>query len=346
MHIPSVNKVKLQFLLLLFFSLFCLCSEVQATECTYNSSQVSLPPIVGFATGDGSGKIISKNWHEVFTPIALDCVTSPTAKESLQSIIRSTATDTGKRITFEGKSYIAYATGHPKIGVIAEVGDVTPYTPLTSSFQVIAEVVRASGTRFTLGSKVRVRLVALDYLPPGSYVLSGIPNLSWHGVRNKVTQTYIGAGVVSVSGSNVLVENKACELKTPGTVILPKIDMSRISYSQGVDFNMTLICAGAGYPFMVSYEMSDVGNLKNSTSILTPGGGAGMAKGIALKIYDDSKEVSLSPPASLINVRTFGNIPEEGGTVTKNMKVRYVTTTATALPGRVTGGVTITLSYK
>lgn len=94
--------------------------------------------------------------------------------------------------------------------------------------------------------------------------------------------------------------------------------------------------------YRVLYDMVDVNDPGNRSTNLTLAKLPDQASGVALQVVDEGRPLNfgLNDSPNLI-----GAMGAEGGMLKKMLSVRYIRTGAEATPGKVSAGVSVTLSY-
>lgn len=309
---------------------------------------ISMPSSINYTGGRETTKFITSGWQVVTSAQSMVCNLSTGSGVDVQ-IYGDVGLDfSGQSISYNGVSYRIFNTGTPGIGLIGEVRVTGDYIPLSNEKSMLLRSVRVTSSKYYFGLSARIQLVALKPLKPGILNFSGVPVLLTQRVGAPIANNSYSK--VSVSSTSINVKNASCTLNIPASVNLPRIDSSvfqSINSTAGdTTFVISAVCDGAYDNYQVSYNMTDANSTINSTTNLTLESASGAAKGVALQVLENKSPIAFGPPQSLLSRKPFGAVLATGGSLTKNLVVRYIRTDPALTPGIVRAGITLTLSYQ
>lgn len=334
-----------------FFSVFFSLHALAGVTCQSFDQVINLPANILYLSGLESNSLISATtWHELDNRLTLDCATDMPG--TVETFTWAVAQDSGKRFSYLGQMYTIFRSEDPRIGIIAEINQRGVMIPLTTMEQVNVER-DVAAQKFTFGLITRVRLVAMEKLPPGLIVFTGIKRLTAQSVRLRGVPGFPTPSMGAVSGTTIQGKNTSCMLDAPAAVKLVTTNMSAMKgvgdTAGDVPFNMSVSCDATDVPYIsyaVNFAMSDVNDPGNTSTALSPGKASGAALGIGIQVVDEGEAINFSGSSGGGKKRTFGRMAATGGTLTKTLRARYVRTAAYVAPGKINAAATVVISYK
>ena len=336
---------------LMLLSVFSIFAKNSYAACIYTSYQIPVPKFVYSVSDSAYPQMLSTSWHYSGMKEAYRCGTADVSWGApFFGLANNQIPSTGKSMVYGGLTYEIYDSGVKGVGVIMTAQDSSArYAPFTSTeLKIITGTTPAVSTGYPLvkSAQFAIRYVLTERPSPG---IITIPALTVMRQGLNVRGTYYGWGMITTPASSAEISYQGCSVQTPGTIALPRMDVSFIqapgSYSSAVPFNLTVNC----FPGVnSSYTLTDINNPANRSAILSLSAADTSAKGVSFQVTDTSEAVNFGPESSSqgsLNQRSFGIIPESG-TLTKSFGVRYVRTEGPVVPGVMRAGVTITMSYK
>lgn len=316
-----------------------------SASCVSTPGAISLPGVnLKFQSIKDGNALISKEWHSFEGVATISCSGTPGSSDRLLIGVSGRGLEVYR---LEGDLYQAIETSLAGVRLLmaGKIDDggweaITWYgDAMMKSFTY-----PASGKQ-TFSLAVRYRVLALNKLTPGNYAFN-------RSVGKIAVVQEDGGKVADVTsyGSTLAVNNASCTLVAPKTVVLNKTYLALIPSVEssliGANFSISVSCPAAYAPYKVLYAMSDVNTPSNTSDRLSIAVGEGAAKGISLQVLDDGVPVKFNPPdTAAVPTTGFGMMSASGGSLSRQLSVRYIRTEKNATPGSINAGASVVLSY-
>lgn len=298
--------------------------------------------------------MVISDWYWAYTP-AIKCSQYPPETDYVP-LAYTKRTPIGD-ITVDGVSHKIFDTGMDGVGIIIE-GGLNPgtYTAYGSQYDIFRRSNTSQVSPKDINMKFRVKYVVTKRLAPGKISVPPIAILDTGisvGSPDLSGGEYFWGGAVTTSATTIDVAYPSCSLTVPAKVELPLIDPSKVNGAGATagdtSFHIDLSCKPGAVDVNVKYTLTDISNLSNVTDTLGVLSETTTAKGFALQVLENGALVNFGPDSSVAgnrNQRDFGVMSKDGGMLSKKLIVRYVRTKEPFIPGILTAGVSVTMSYQ
>jgi type 1 fimbria pilin len=314
----------------------------------------------GAANAANKGGMLSSEWHESILRVYctnFGVVFHPSIQYALDIKMRALS---GWTTSFEGRTYGLWSTGTPDVYMIMQYGRRGYAMQAANSTDLRIMMGPPNGNNIA-DQEVLLRVRFFSRNPdmlPGIRTIAQQPLLASNPIYKIINVTSCGTnlicsgavGMMYTRAASFTVNSISCRLVAPSQVNLRSASIAQLpapgTTIEVASFQLGASCDKADFGYKISYSVVDVNDPSNQSSNLSIATETNSSSGIALQILDNGTPITMGIKSGPPSSRLFlADMPASGGVSSKTMIVRYVRTGATATPGHVSAGISVTFSY-